>query len=257
MADPIELRPIGKSAAAPPLLPPRHPAASTSTSTASRTGATSTIADALPGTLGSAYRTAEEKAKAAVHLQEGGLDAISVWGLGLSAWFATLALPLLLFPRILLFFSQVAPPPSTSFSTSSTSHHRDAIKDREEHYDSLTSLESTLCLSLSLGLLAVSLISLIILVPTYETSNLNPNRNANPSRKSLLGILVGLTTVSGLTMWNSGGIGGLSGVVGGGNILVAIWGWWVIVFGGGGGSKLMKKDGSKKSSKTPERFKRL
>ncbi|WVQ98711.1 hypothetical protein IAU59_005842 [Kwoniella sp. CBS 9459] len=250
MSDPIELRPIGKSAspaaAGAPALPPRHPATATSTS---RTGAA--IADALPGTLGSAYRNAEEKARAVVHLQEGGMDAVSVWGLALSAWFAFLALPLLLFPRILLFFSQVAPPsssPLSPFSTASSASSRD-VKDREEHYDTLTALESTLCLSLSLGLFAVALVSLIILVPTYELPN------SNPSRKSLLGILVGLTTMSGLVLWNAGGIGGLSGVVGGGNIFVAVWGWWVVVFGGNGGSKLIKKDGKK--SKTPERFKRL
>ncbi|WVF72123.1 hypothetical protein IAT40_006935 [Kwoniella sp. CBS 6097] len=245
MSDPIELRPLGQSkpasasGTAPPPPPPRHPATS-------KAGAA--IADALPGTLGSAYRSAEEKARAAVHLQEGGMDAVSVWGLALSAWFASLALPLLLFPRILLFFSQVAPSP-TPFSTSSSSSSSRDVKDREEHYDNLTSLESSLCLSLSLGLLAVSLISLIILVPTYELPN------SNPSRKSLLGIFVGLTTISGLTMWNSAGLGGLSGVVGGGNIFVAIWGWWVIVFGGSGESKLLKKDGKK--SKTPERLKRL
>jgi hypothetical protein len=66
MSENIELRPVGKSANGPPL-PPRHP-------------------DSEPGTLGRAYRLAEDKAKAAVHLQEGGLDAVSTWGLGAAAW---------------------------------------------------------------------------------------------------------------------------------------------------------------------------
>jgi hypothetical protein len=66
MSENIELRPVGKSANGPPL-PPRHP-------------------DSEPGTLGRAYRLAEDKAKAAVHLQEGGLDVVSTWGLGAAAW---------------------------------------------------------------------------------------------------------------------------------------------------------------------------
>jgi hypothetical protein len=66
MSENIELRPVGKSANGPPL-PPRHP-------------------ESEPGTLGRAYRLAEDKAKAAVHLQEGGLDVVSTWGLGAAAW---------------------------------------------------------------------------------------------------------------------------------------------------------------------------
>ncbi|WWD15893.1 hypothetical protein CI109_100317 [Kwoniella shandongensis] len=219
MSEPIELRPMGASASA-PRIPPRHPAA----------------ADPTPGSLGAAYRSAEEKAKAAVHLQEGGLDAISIWGLGLASWFAVLGIPLLLFPRILLFFSQTAPPPSTVFSAT----------QREEHYDALTPLESTLCLSLSLGLFAFSLISLFVLVPSYTPPT------TNPSRTPLLGVLVGLLSVAGLTLWNAGGLGGLAQVVGAGNILVGIWGWWVVIFGGGRG-KLSKKE----KIKVPERFKKL
>jgi hypothetical protein len=67
MSENIELRPVGKSANGPPL-PPRRP-------------------DSEPGTLGRAYRLAEDKAKAAVHLQEGGLDVVSTWGLGAAAWY--------------------------------------------------------------------------------------------------------------------------------------------------------------------------
>ncbi|WWC61158.1 uncharacterized protein I303_103738 [Kwoniella dejecticola CBS 10117] len=227
MSDPMELRPMGKSAPPPP---PRHLATAT---------ATSALGDALPGSLGRAYRSAEEKAKAAVHLQEGGLDAISIWGLGLAAWFSSLAIPLLLFPRILLFFSQTPPPPTTSFSSNS---------QREDHYDALSPLESTLCLTISLGLFALALISIFSLVPVYEQPT------TNPSRKSLLGILVGLTTLSGLILWNAKTIGGLSVCVGGGNLVLAVWGWWTIVFGS---SKNKLGKGGKVGSKTPERFKRL
>ncbi|WWC69495.1 uncharacterized protein I206_103437 [Kwoniella pini CBS 10737] len=229
MSDPIELRPMGKSTA--PLPPPRHPA-------------TSSIADALPGSLGKAYKSAEEKAKAAVHLQEGGLDAISIWGLGLAAWFVILGIPLLLFPRILLFFSQI--PPSNQQSTFSTSTNS---LIREEHYDSLSSLESLLCLTISLGLFSVSLISIFNLVPVYEL----PIQN-NPNRKSLLCILVGLLTLSGLLIWNTKNLNGLNIFIGGGNLLISIWGWWTIVFGNS--QNKLSKSGNLKS-KTPERFKRL
>jgi hypothetical protein len=58
VSDNIELKPIGKSA------PPKHPQSS----------------------LSSAYKMAEEKAKATVHLQEGSFDAISLWALGSTAW---------------------------------------------------------------------------------------------------------------------------------------------------------------------------
>ncbi|WWC90053.1 uncharacterized protein L201_004985 [Kwoniella dendrophila CBS 6074] len=244
MSDHIELKPMGKSAPLPPPpVPPRHPATNTNNNTSS-------LGDSLPGSLGKAYRTAEEKAKAAVHLQEGGLDAISIWGLGLAAWYSILALPLLLFPRILLFFSQT---PSSSSSTSNLSvNHNNG--GREEHYDNLTNLESTLCLIISFGLFTISLISIFSLVPTY-TSDIN-----NPSRKSILGILVGLTSLSGLIIWNSNSIGGLNILLGGSNILLSIWGWWTIIFGSNGTSKLTKKNNNNnnnKNSKNPERFKRL
>jgi hypothetical protein len=62
MADNIELKPMGRSAPTPP---PRHPETSS---------------------LHAAYKAAEEKARAAVHLQEGNLDTVSIWGLAVSAW---------------------------------------------------------------------------------------------------------------------------------------------------------------------------
>ncbi|AAW41848.1 hypothetical protein CNBB3450 [Cryptococcus deneoformans B-3501A] len=223
MAEGIELKPLGASA---PPLPPRH-------------------ADPPAGSLGKAYRSAEEKAKAIIHLQQdAGLDAISVWALVLSSWFAILAVPLLLFPRILIFFSQT-PPPTVPFSSSSVANA--AAAARENHYDSLTPLEYTLCLSLSLGLIAMSLVSLFILVPTYTPPS------TNPSRTPLLGVLVGLTTISGAVLWNAGGLGGLGVFVGGGNVFVAVWGWWVIVFGGGRG-RITKKQ---HKHNTPERLRKL
>lgn len=63
MPDNIELKPMGRSAPTPP---PRHPETSS---------------------LHAAYKAAEEKARAAVHLQEGNLDAVSVWGIAVAAWY--------------------------------------------------------------------------------------------------------------------------------------------------------------------------
>lgn len=65
MSQPIEMKPLGASASPPP---PRHPDTST-------------------GGLGAAYRKAEEKAKAAVHLREGNMDAVSTWGLVAAGWY--------------------------------------------------------------------------------------------------------------------------------------------------------------------------
>jgi hypothetical protein len=65
MSEGIELRNLKGKAPTPP---PRHPDTQ------------------AQGGLGKAYRLAEEKAKAAVHLQEGGLDVTSVWGCGTAIW---------------------------------------------------------------------------------------------------------------------------------------------------------------------------
>jgi len=62
MTDNIELKPMGKST---PSIPPRHPESSS---------------------LHASFKAAEEKARAAVHLQEGNLDAVSIYGLAVSAW---------------------------------------------------------------------------------------------------------------------------------------------------------------------------
>jgi hypothetical protein len=145
--------------------------------------------------------------------------------------FTLLAGPLLFFPRILLFFAQVQP---TILATA-----------QSDHYDALTPLESHLCLTLSLGLITLALITLFTLIPTYQLPA------TNPSRTPLLAVLVGLTTLSSLVQWNTASIGGLGTVLALGNTVVALWGWWVVAFGQG--SK-MAKVGKKH---TPDRLKRL
>jgi hypothetical protein len=147
--------------------------------------------------------------------------------------FAILALPLLLFPRILLFFSQTRPSP---FEIASSELDR-------EHYDSLTPLESFLCLTLSLGLIACSLITLFVLVPTYEPPS------TNPGRTPMLSVLVALTSLMSIFAYNTRSIGALGTVVGGGNAAMAVWGWWVIVFG--------NMRWTTRKSKLPDRLKKL
>lgn len=114
---------------------------------------------------------------------------------------------------------------------------------RDEHYDDFTPLESFLVLVTAIGLLALALTSLLILGPSYQAPSINP------SRKPLLGILVGLTTISSLVGFNTGAIGGLGKFVGVGNLGVAVWGWWVIMFGE------MKR--GERRSKMPDRLKKL
>lgn len=215
MGESVELRPMGASR--PPAPPPRHPETSA-------------------GGLGRAYRAAEDKAKASVHLQEGGMDTTSTYGVGVAIWYSILAVPLLLFPRILLFFAQVPPPPGTSAAAFGQ-------PERESHYDALTPLESFLCLSLSLGLLAFSLIAIFALVPTYEPPT------TNPSRTSILSVIVGINTVMALVSLNTKSVGGLGTVIGIGNTLMAVWGWWVVVFG-----MVHLKE---KKSRVPSRLKKL
>ncbi|KAJ9092004.1 hypothetical protein QFC19_008872 [Naganishia cerealis] len=76
-----------------------------------------------------------------------GFDVISYWAIGASIWFAILALPLLLFPRLLLFLSQTRPE-GTSFLAKAAQSHG-------QHYDDLSPLEKFLCTQLGLGIVVV------------------------------------------------------------------------------------------------------
>ena len=145
--------------------------------------------------------------------------------------FSALALPLLLFPRIILFFAQSPASPHVSASS------------RDDHYDTFTPLESFLLVILSLGLLTLALASLFIIAPAYHPPS------SNPSRKPLLGLLVVLITLSALYGFNTSVIGGLGTFLGVGGTIIAGWGWWVIMFG-------QMKFGEKRS-KMPERLKKL
>jgi hypothetical protein len=124
----------------------------------------------------------------------------------------------LLFPRILLFFAQT-PPPKTNLAAAAAGLDRD-------HYDTLTPLESFLCLCLSLGLFAMGLITLFVIAPSYTPPS------SNPSRWPALAVIVGLCSLVSVIAYNSP-IGGLGTLVAAGNTIIAVWGWWVVVFGQG------------------------
>lgn len=136
--------------------------------------------------------------------------------LWLSSRYTVLGIPLLLFPRILLFFAQS--PPATVAAAA-------AGLDRD-HYDAPTPLESFLSTTLSLGLFSMALISLFVVVPSYTPPS------SNPSRWPTLAVLVGLSSIVSVTAWNSP-IGGLGTLVALGNTVIAVWGWWVVAFGQG------------------------
>lgn len=131
------------------------------------------------------------------------------------------------------------------FAQSPSAPHVSATA-RDDHYDDFTPLESFLVLILAVGLLSLALTSLLTLAPTYQPPA------TNPSRKPLLGILVGLTTVATLLSFNTTAIGGLGKFLGVGNLIVAVWGWWVVMFGE------MKRTADKgQKSKVGERLKKL
>lgn len=163
-----------------------------------------------------------------------------------------LLLPLLLFPRFLLFLSQSPSQPhislSESFAASSSKLPSSRSSAREGHYDDLTGLEHFLCTQMGIGLLAVmGMCLLLIPTPPRPTSfpPLDPTTNvpipfttSQPLnlRMPFLLILSSLMGLSAFMSWNSSGTaeaigGGLGGVVALGNGAVAIWGWWVAVFG--------------------------
>lgn len=155
--------------------------------------------------------------------------------------FTILATPLLLFPRLLLFFSQIAPVNHLT-QAQSQSLERD-------HYDALTPLESFLCRVVGAGLVSMGLVVLFGLVPRYEGDQARNMSHSNPARKPILGVLVGLTTIMSVVAYNTTTIGALGWVTGMGNAVVALWGWWVIVFGD---TRLEQRD-----SKVPKRLRKL
>jgi hypothetical protein len=183
--------------------------------------------------------------------------------------FAALALPLLLFPRLLLFLSQTQPAGASILAKAS--HHRD------QHYDDLTPLEKFLCTQLGLGITVV--MGLCLLAVRFAVAQLNlpfadrtslqipspatprdfpglspytslPNATSTSFSSSLrlpITLLIStLLALSSFLSYNtpSRAVGsGLTTLLTLGNGIIGIWGWWVGAFGVSAGLRSKKTVG--------------
>ncbi|KAJ9094437.1 hypothetical protein QFC21_005976 [Naganishia friedmannii] len=187
-----------------------------------------------------------------------GFDVISYWAIGASVWFATLALPLLLFPRLLLFLSQTRPAGQSLLAKASHRH--------DQHYDDLSPLESFLCTQLGLGIVVVMGLCLLA-IPSPSTQKdfpaLSPYTslpNATPStfteslRLPITLLISTLLALSGFLAYNtpSSAIGsGLTTLLALGNGCMGVWGWWVGAFGVSAGYRSKKTGADKRTSSFP------
>ncbi|KAI5452349.1 hypothetical protein NCC49_000910 [Naganishia albida] len=218
----------------------------------STTDSQDSIREKLPHAL-------EEDARS---LDDDGFDVISYWAIGASAWFATLALPLLLFPRLLLFLAQTRPAGESFLSKSS--HHRD------QHYDDLTPLEKFLCTQLGLGIVVVMGLCLLAIpspatprdFPGLSPYTSLPTATAAPFSASLrlpITLLIStLLALSSFLAYNTPSVAvgaGLTTLLTLGNGAIGIWGWWVGAFGVGEGLRSKKTGADKRTSSFPFRNK--
>ncbi|BEI82824.1 hypothetical protein CcaverHIS002_0306920 [Cutaneotrichosporon cavernicola] len=179
-----------------------------------------------PGSLGRGYREAEDRAKAQASPSEGAMDNTSYYGMAAASWYALLALPLLLLPRLVLFFASDDGPRATRLSQSSMGMTVPGVDrgsiSRFERPSRLTSLEELTLRSLGLGLLALASITVFVVVPAYK-----PHA---PGRKAVTTVLAILGCVTAVVSWNSP-LGAMAVITGVGNGVVGAWGWYAIMFG--------------------------
>ncbi|EJU05188.1 hypothetical protein DACRYDRAFT_19766 [Dacryopinax primogenitus] len=139
------------------------------------------------------------------------------WAWATASWLGTVATPLLIFPRLILF---MATPP------------KDLVAR-----DTLTHLEWFLCVHVALLLLALAL-ALIVSIPSNPIIPVQPipNRPYIPQTHPLLVPLTPALLVSSFIAFNtsSTSIGALGMLLSLGNGFTGLWGAWVIVFGGQG-----------------------
>jgi hypothetical protein len=178
-----------------------------------------------------------------------------------------LAIPLLLFPRLLAFLAQSNNDPSFNLASS----HK-----KGQHYDDLTPLEKLLAQQLGWGCVGVAVVlacivgflpsymsscsvTYLLLHPTYcdplqiaspnsppppfpplsSTTSLPPPVPALPPttalRLSILLTISSLLSLSAFFIYNNQSVGQAVSVgVGMGNAILGIWGFWVGLFGFGG-----------------------
>lgn len=143
--------------------------------------------------------------------------------------FAALSLPLLLFPRLVLFFAQGDGDTSTRATRLGQSTMGMAVPGVERgsisHFErpaKLTSLEEFTLRSMGFGALALSAIIVFVVVPAYKP--------VAPGRKAVVTVLAVLGCITAVVAWNSP-LGALAVVTGIGNGIVGAWGWWSLMFG--------------------------
>ncbi|KAH8083088.1 hypothetical protein HD553DRAFT_313222 [Filobasidium floriforme] len=177
-------------------------------------------------------------------------DVIGYWAITALSWLFLLAIPLLLFPRLLAFLAQSNNDPSFNLASS----HK-----KGQHYDDLTPLEKLLAQQLGWGCVGVAVVLACIIAspnspappfpPLSSTTSLPPPVPALPPttalRLSILLTISSLLSLSAFFIYNNQSVGQAVSVgVGMGNAILGIWGFWVGLFGFGG--KISKKTGADK-----------
>jgi len=142
---------------------------------------------------------------------EGEADELSTWAWASAIWLVILSIPLLVFPRFLLF---VASPPNTLAR------------------DTLTPLESFLSLQLGIGLLVVAF-TLVTSVPSHHPADALRQRQDAVGHPLLIPLTVAFWLVAFLAYNTSvDHIGQLGFVLFIGNGGLGLWGAYVMIFQG-------------------------
>jgi len=155
-------------------------------------------------------------------------NTIQYWAWGSAAWLLILSMPLLLFPRFLLFLSQPTTTTTAEFA-------------QQGEVSTLTPLESYLATQFAILLISMS-IALIASIPSSDPV---------PPRAGMMGqthpLLVPMTIGSllcSVISYNTPSAGALGFLVALGSGVVGVWGAWAIVFAGS--SLVSKKTGADK-----------
>ncbi|CAA7271652.1 unnamed protein product [Cyclocybe aegerita] len=136
-------------------------------------------------------------------------NSLAIWSALAAALLAALAVPLTLFPRLLLLLSDDATEPRTS----------------------LTHLEAFLALHFGLFLAALAL-ALLLNVPSPKAP-LPMSEDSKPTQPLLVPLTI-VANVSAFLAWNDKNVGALASVVFVVDFVIGIWGLWAIVFANSG-----------------------
>ncbi|KZV84426.1 hypothetical protein EXIGLDRAFT_727228 [Exidia glandulosa HHB12029] len=158
--------------------------------------------------------------------------AAEVWAYGAAGWLTVLALPHLLFPRILVLMSAPA---------------EGAAPDHEKHPLSLTKLEGFLAMHFGILLIALAL-CLVLAIPS--ASPVDPRPQSEPIQHPLLTPLSLALGVIAFSAWNSSihGLGAFPMIVSVGCGAISMWGFWVMFFASSLGHHSKKTGADKRTS---------